>query len=565
MELLSYLCTSNINEDYIIMDWLINLFTVPSVGSSILFIAITIALGLWLGRFKIGGVSLGITWILFVGILLGHLGVRIEANTLHFIKEFGLILFVYAIGLQVGPGFFASFKEGGLKLNMLAMTIVLLGVVVTYVIAVLTGTEMGTMAGVYTGAITNTPGLGAAQQTYADLHGAADPTMAMGYAAAYPLGVVGIIFSLLLLKWVGRINLSKEVLPEHDEEQSALHIAIKLTNKALFGKTVGEVAVLVEAPFVIAQVNHADGSVDIPNSTSVLQNNDILVCDTNYAAKDRLVAFFGEECSDIAEPKEGGRIVSRRIAVTNGKINGVRLGKLHLRSQYEINVTRVNRSGIELVATEDLPLQIGDRVSVLGYEENVKKVASLLGNQMKKLDHPNLIPVFLGIFLGIILGSIPIRFPGLPMPVKLGLAGGPLIVAILIGRFGPFYKMIIYTTASANLMLREVGISLFLAAVGLGAGNGFVETIAGGGYVWVLYGLAITLIPLIIVTFIGRFFMHIDYFTLMGMVAGSTTDPPALAYANSQGENSQASVAYATVYPLTMFLRILTAQILVII
>lgn len=547
------------------MDWFWNLYNTPSVGSVILFVAITIAMGLWLGRIKIGGISLGITWILFVGILLGHLGVRVEANTLHFIKEFGLILFVYAIGLQVGPSFFSSFKEGGLRLNLLAVAIVLLGVAVTYGIGVITGTDMSTMAGIYTGAITNTPGLGAAQQTYADLHGVPDETMAMGYAAAYPLGVVGIIFSTLLLRWVARINLDKEVLPQKGQEQAAMQVKVRMTNPQWADKRVSDVVHSGCQPFVIAQIRHADGSIELANSNTILQSDDVLLCETCANGKEQLVALLGEECSAVDfSSNSDSPIVSRRIAVSNAKMNGMRLGRLHLRSLYDINITRICRSGIELLATEDLQLQVGDRVSVLGTEADVQKVANLLGNEMKKLDHPNLIPIFLGIFLGIILGSIPIKFPGLPMPVKLGLAGGPLIVAILIGRFGPFYKMVTYTTTSANLMLREVGISLFLAAVGLGAGSNFVSTIVNGGYMWVFYGLAITLIPLIIVTFIGRFVMHIDYFTLIGMVAGATTDPPALAYANSLGENSQSSVAYATVYPLTMFLRILTAQILVI-
>lgn len=547
------------------MDWFWNLYNTPSVGSAILFVAITIAMGLWLGRIKIGGISLGITWILFVGILLGHLGVRVEANTLHFIKEFGLILFVYAIGLQVGPSFFSSFKEGGLRLNLLAVAIVLLGVAVTYGIGVITGTDMSTMAGIYSGAITNTPGLGAAQQTYADLHGVPDETMAMGYAAAYPLGVVGIIFSTLLLRWVARINLDKEVLPQKGQEQAAMQVKVRMTNPQWADKRVSDVVHSGCQPFVIAQIRHADGSIELANSNTILQSDDVLLCETCANGKEQLVALLGEECSAVDfSSNSDSPIVSRRIAVSNAKMNGMRLGRLHLRSLYDINITRICRSGIELLATEDLQLQVGDRVSVLGTEADVQKVANLLGNEMKKLDHPNLIPIFLGIFLGIILGSIPIKFPGLPMPVKLGLAGGPLIVAILIGRFGPFYKMVTYTTTSANLMLREVGISLFLAAVGLGAGSNFVSTIVNGGYMWVFYGLAITLIPLIIVTFIGRFVMHIDYFTLIGMVAGATTDPPALAYANSLGENSQSSVAYATVYPLTMFLRILTAQILVI-
>lgn len=547
------------------MDWLTNFYTTPSVGSAILFLSITIAMGIVLGRIKFGGISLGITWILFVGILLGHLGVTVEHNVLHFAKEFGLILFVYAIGLQVGPGFFASFKKGGLKLNLLAVSIVLLGCVVTYCLTLVTDVDLATMTGIYTGAITNTPGLGAAQSAFNDIHNTTTNNLAMGYAAAYPLGVVGIISSILIIRWIFRVKVDKEVVNTTEGDESAEQITILVTNAEVVSKTLGQLGEKVGRKMVVSYIRHDDGTTAIANGNSVLRNNDILVAEVRHGNKEEIVALFGEECEMAGEPLEGSDLVARRIAVTNPTMNGMRLGQLYLRSLYNINVTRVCRSGIELVANNDLQLLMGDRVSVVGTEENVEQVAEMLGNKMKRLDHPNLIPIFLGIFLGILLGSIPIKFPGLPMPVKLGLAGGPLVVAILIGRFGPFYKMVTYTTTSANLMLREVGICLFLAAVGLDAGGHFVETIVNGGYMWVLYGLAITLLPLLVVGFVARGILKIDYLTIAGMIAGSTTDPPALAYANSLSDSNQANVAYATVYPLTMFLRILTAQLLILI
>ena len=548
------------------MDWITNFYSTPSVGSAILFLSITITMGLVLGRIKIGGVSLGITWILFVGILFGHLGIVVDHNVLHFAKEFGLILFVYAIGLQVGPGFFESFKQGGLKLNLLAVAIVLLGVGVTYGLSVVTGLDLSTLTGIYTGAITNTPGLGAAQQTFNDIHQTTTNNLAMGYAAAYPLGVIGIIFSILLIRWVFRVKIADEVSSGNGKEDSALQLRLLVSNEAVIGKTLSQLSDRIAEKMVVANLQHSDGSMTIANGDTLLQKGDLIEATVSQLDKDEMVALIGEEYALPLEPKsQENPIVSRQIAVTNNKINGMKLGQLHLRTLCDVNITRIHRAGIELVASSNLQLLIGDRVSVVGFEENVQKIADLLGNKMKHLDHPNIVPIFLGIFLGILVGSIPLRFPGLPMPVKLGLAGGPLVVAILIGRFGPFYKMVTYTTTSANLMLREVGICLFLAAVGLDAGGSFSETILGGGYVWVLYGLAITLVPLIVVGFVARAVFKIDYLTIAGMIAGSTTDPPALAYANGLSDSNQASVAYATVYPLTMFLRILTAQLLILV
>lgn len=550
------------------MEWFRNIFLEYGVAHSILILALTIAIGIILGKIKFKGVSLGITWILFAGIFLSHFGLRVDAETLHFVKEFGLILFVFSIGMQVGPGFFASFKKGGIKLNMLAASVVLLGGVVTYVIHLITGTSLTTMVGVMSGAVTNTPGLGAAQQTYMDVAGVEDVTIPMGYAVAYPLGVIGIIISIISIRFIFKIDLNREKEVVEEEGSSSdvpVKMAVCVNNPAVFGKTIYEIDKLMGKEFVVSRLYRCEGKVEIPTSQSLVNKDDKLLIVASRSDSESIAAFMGYEIDmEIEEwEKLDSELVSRRILVTKEGINGKRLADLRIRSQYGVNITRVNRSGVDLVASPDLQLLIGDRVTVVGSEEAVNKTSSLLGNSLKKLREPNLLPIFLGIALGVILGSIPIMIPGIPQAVKLGLAGGPLIVAILISKFGPKYKLITYTTVGANLMLREIGISLFLAAVGLGAGEGFVKTIADGGYSWILYGFLITVIPLFIAGIIGRKVMKLDYFTLSGLMAGSTTDPPALSYANSTLDSPKPAVAYATVYPLTMFLRVLIAQIMI--
>lgn len=554
------------------MEWINDLLWGDGIAHSILILSVTIALGIQLGKVKIFGISLGITLILFVGILLGHFGFRLNNEIAHFFKEFGLILFVFSVGMQVGPGFFSSFKKGGITLNMLACGIVLLGAATTIVIHFVTGVPAATMVGIMSGAVTNTPGLGAAQQAYSDLFGQTDPTIALGYAVAYPLGVVGIILSMLFVRYVFRIRMDKEAEMIAEDESKQIHgatpISLIVKNPAVFGKTIGSLSALLEhREFVISRIWIKEiNKIEIATADTVLHEDDKIFVITTEHDTETIKTFIGQEIEMDRKQwiPADSQFISRRVVITKPELNGKRLGELQLRRLHAINITRINRAGVDLVAAPGLTLQIGDRLTVVGSEPAVAKVTEILGNSMKRLDEPNLITIFVGIALGIILGSIPIAFPGIPQPVKLGLAGGPLIVAILISRFGYRYKLITYTTQSANLMLREVGIALFLACVGLSAGEGFVDTIVNqGGLSWIGYGFLITTIPLLIIGSIGRYFYKINYFTLMGLIAGSTTDPPALAYANATAGNDSPAVGYATVYPITMFLRVLTAQLMI--
>ena len=541
------------------MNWINDLLWGEGIGHSILLLSFVIAAGIQLGKIKVFGVSLGITLVLFVGIILGHFGFTINHNVIHFFKEFGLILFVYSVGMQVGPGFFSSFKQGGITLNMLACGIVFLGVLTAVILHYATGIPMPTMVGILSGAVTNTPGLGAAQQAFSDMHGVSDNTIALGYAVAYPLGVIGIILSIILIKYIFRVSFDKENEQLNSEDSShtneAKPISLIVKNPAIFNKTVAELSNLLEhRDFVISRVwRDSNKQIEIASANTVLQENDKVFVITTETDAETIKTFIGEEID--MERKQWIRMesqfINRRILITKPELNG-------------INITRINRAGVDLVAKPGLTLQVGDRVNVVGTETAVSNVEKVLGNSMKRLNEPNLITIFVGIALGIVLGSIPISFPGIPQPVKLGLAGGPLVVAILISRFGYHYKLITYTTQSANLMLREIGITLFLACVGISAGDGFVDTIVNnGGFAWIGYGFIITFVPLMIIGCIGRYFCKVNYFTLMGLIAGSTTDPPALAYSNATAGNDAPSVGYATVYPLTMFLRVLTAQLLI--
>ena len=554
------------------MNWINDLLWGEGIGHSILLLSFVIAAGIQLGKIKVFGVSLGITLVLFVGIILGHFGFTINHNVIHFFKEFGLILFVYSVGMQVGPGFFSSFKQGGITLNMLACGIVFLGVLTAVILHYATGIPMPTMVGILSGAVTNTPGLGAAQQAFSDMHGVSDNTIALGYAVAYPLGVIGIILSIILIKYIFRVSFDKENEQLNSEDSShtneAKPISLIVKNPAIFNKTVAELSNLLEhRDFVISRVwRDSNKQIEIASANTVLQENDKVFVITTETDAETIKTFIGEEID--MERKQWIRMesqfINRRILIPKPELNGKRLGQLKLRKLYGINITRINRAGVDLVAKPGLTLQVGDRVNVVGTETAVSNVEKVLGNSMKRLNEPNLITIFVGIALGIVLGSIPISFPGIPQPVKLGLAGGPLVVAILISRFGYHYKLITYTTQSANLMLREIGITLFLACVGISAGDGFVDTIVNnGGFAWIGYGFIITFVPLMIIGCIGRYFCKVNYFTLMGLIAGSTTDPPALAYSNATAGNDAPSVGYATVYPLTMFLRVLTAQLLI--
>lgn len=556
------------------MDWLVNLFTSNSIAHAVLILGLTIAVGLLLGRIKFGSVSLGITWVLFVGIVLSHFGLGIDPQICHFVKEFGLILFVYSIGLQVGPGFFSSLKEGGVTLNSLAVMIILLGCATCYTIHVITGEDLTTMIGVLSGAVTNTPGLGAAQQTVSDTIAnseiAAQTTnrLASAYAVAYPLGVVGIIISMLLIRYLFRIKLEREkILAERSNAPKTIRIDLKVSNKGIIGKRIEDIAHITRSKFVVARMIR-DGKQQIASGDTELREGDIMRVVISNRDVELVQSLIGEsvQIDDKEWQTSASNLEKRRILVTKSGINGKHISDLHIRESYNVTITRVVRAGIELVATYELRLQMGDVVVVVGRKNDLDQVAAILGNSVRRLDHPNLLPIFIGIFLGVLLGSIPIMLPGVPLPVKLGLAGGPLVVAILMARYGPNYKLVTFTTNSANMMIREIGISLFLAAVGLGAGEGFVSAIASGGYWWILYGVAITMLPLLITGVVARKIFKLDYFSIMGLMSGAMTDPPALAYANSiSSSNDRSAVAYATVYPLTMFLRIFTAQILALI
>ncbi len=551
------------------MEWLYNLFMSNSIAHVVFTLSLVITLGIMLSRIKIAGISFGVTWILFVGIAAGHFGMTIEHETLHFIKEFGLILFVFSIGLQVGPGFFSSFKEGGIKMVGCAAVVVLLGCLTTYIIHLVTGTPLPTMVGVMSGAVTNTPGLGAAQQAYADATGINDPTIALGYAVAYPLGVVGIILSLIAVRFITRVNFAqedKDLEAMKSEHSNVMRVSVEFTNGALENQTIAHIRELINRSFVIARIMDNDGTIRIADGTSTLKLGDKIRVVCSPEDREAVIAFFGQEIEMSKE--EWGvtadnqrQLVSRRIVITKREINGKKLSDLRLRTKYGINITRINRAGIDLIPYQGMELQIGDKIMIVGDEKAIEQVANVLGNSMKKLNEPQLLTIFIGIALGVLLGSIPLM--EIPQPVKLGLAGGPLILAILIGRYGPHFHLVTYTTMSANLMLREVGLALFLAAVGIGAGDGFVEAIVGGGYRWILYGFIITVVPLLIVGLFARLKLKINYYTLMGLMSGSVTDPPALGYANATAGNDMPAVGYATVYPVVMFLRVLCAQLLI--
>ncbi|MBQ2027513.1 MAG: putative transporter [Alistipes sp.] len=547
------------------MDWLVNLFTGNGIATAVIVLALTIGIGLWLNRIKFGSVSLGVTWVLFVGIVLSHFGLTIDPQICHFIKEFGLILFVYSIGIQVGPSFISSLRDGGIRLNMLAVLIIIIGCCICYGIHIVTGESLATMVGVLSGAVTNTPGLGAAQSVVSSEQAS---TMATAYAVAYPLGVVGIILSMLIIRWIFRVKIDREASKAaRSDAPRTVRVDVRVTNHAIFGKTIEEISRISRTHFVVARIFDHENQQRIASGQTELQENDILRIVVSSQEVELVQALIGDvvKINDSEWGNASSHLEKRRIVVTKAELNGKHIGDLHIRENYNVTITRVVRAGIELVATYELRLQMGDVVVVVGRAHDLDQVSTILGNSVKRLDHPNLFPIFVGMFLGVLLGSIPIAIPGVPQAVKLGLAGGPLIVAILLAKYGPKYKMITFTTNSANMMIREIGISLFLAAVGLGTGEGFVEAIANGGYWWILFGFAITVLPLLIVGIIGRKAMKMDYFTLMGLMSGAMTDPPALAYANTVATNDRAAVAYATVYPLTMFLRIFTAQILALI
>ena len=555
-----------------------DLFFGTGIAHSILLFAVVIASGLWLGRFKVKGISIGSTWILFLGIVLSHFGLRSDPTVLAFMKDFGLILFVFSIGLQVGPGFFQSFKAGGVKLNMLAAGLVLLAVVVTVAIHFITGESLPTMVGVMSGAVTNTPGLGAAQQTFTDimLGQGTDPAVAQlnasalasSYAVAYPLGVLGVIFIPMIMRPLFKADLDAEKKRLDDENPTSATAARRMhcevENPAIFGRKICEVMYENEGKFVISRLMRGT-EIFIPGPDTVLEKGDRILIVTSQPHVDLIRIIFGEEIplhlSDWLKHED--HLVSRRLTVSKSSVTGKTLAQLNLRAKYGVQVTRVIRTGLELVARPNLILQMGDILQAVGTEQSLKAVSKEVGNKPDNLLRPNLVPIFFGIALGVIFGSIPFTFPGIPQPVKLGLAGGPLIIAILLGHFGPRWKITTYTTVSANMMIREIGICFFLAAVGLGAGESFVASLLAGGFWWILYGLLITVIPVLTIVLLARLVFKVNFYQICGLVAGGTTDPAALAFAQDSYKSDYVSVNYATVYPLTMFLRVLAAQLLI--
>ena len=544
------------------MDWLQNLFfETNSIAHIVLLYSFVIAVGVLLGKIKFFGVSLGVTFVLFTGIVCGHFGFTGNTQILTFLQDFGLILFVFCIGLQVGPSFFSSFKKGGIAMNLVAIGIVFLNVAVALGLYYVLGgrIELPMMVGILCGAVTNTPGLGAANEALSQL-GYDGPQIAMGYACAYPLGVLGIIGSIIAIRYICRVNLKKEEEDIAKEEAANPHLTprmmhLEVHNEALAGKTLLQVKEFMGRDFVCSRILQ-NGHVSIPNRDTVFHLGDQLfvVCAEDDA--EAVIAFIGPKIK-VDWEKQDTPMISRRILITQPKMNGKQLGELHFSSMYGVNVTRVNSSGMDIFASLNLTFQVGYRVMVVGPQDAVERVANLMGNSLKRLDHPNIVTIFVGIFLGILFGSLPIAFPGIPTPVKLGLAGGPLIVSILIGRFGYKLKLVTYTTMSANLMLREIGIALFLASVGIKAGANFVNTVVDGdGLLYVGCGFLITIIPLLIMGAVARWHYKMNYFMLMGLIAGSNTDPPALAYSNQTAGNNAPAVGYSTVYPVSMFLNI---------
>ena len=549
------------------MNWITELFCPghTEIASTLVLYSFVIAAGIFLGKMKICGVSLGVTFVLFVGILMGHFGYIVDEQILKFVRELGLILFIFSIGLQVGPGFFSSFKTGGVRLNMLAVLCIALNVGIVVLIYYFGNVnDKSALVGVMSGAVTNTPGLAAAQQTVSTLaNGTADANiMAQGYAASYPLGVVGIIAAMFVIRGVFRINTSSEQKKIEEETERSVHkpllLSIKITNKLVEGRTLAQLHDIITSDFVVSRLMNTEVQIIIPVSSTQIHEGDkmLIVCSDHETHK--FLSVLGTPV-EMDWEKVQNPVVSRRILITKSEFNGVSLGSLRLHNGYQLNCTRVNRAGVDLLASPGLRLQMGDRITVVGDLNDIERLATRLGNSMKRLNQPNLITIFVGIIFGILLGSIDIGFG-----MKLGLAGGPLVVAILLSRFGYRFKLVTYTSSSASLMLRELGICLFLASVGISAGKGFGAAVFNNtGLWWVVWGFVITFVPLVIVGIIARARYKLNFLTIMGMFSGGYTDPPALAYAGNSTGSDIPAVAYSTVYPLTMFLRVVAAQLLV--
>lgn len=548
------------------MDWLYSLFVEHSALQAVVVLSLISAIGLGLGKVRFWGISLGVTFVFFAGILAGHLGLSIDPQMLNYAESFGLVIFVYALGLQVGPGFFSSFRQGGVRLNMLALGVVLIGTLMAVLGSFLTGISLPDMVGILCGATTNTPALGAAQQTLKQL-GMETSTPALGCAVTYPLGVVGVILAILVLRKSMVTDKDLEVQEKEGENKTYIG-AFQVHNPGIFNKSVKEIADLSYAKFVISRL-WRDGKVTIPTSDKIVKEGDRLLVITSEKDAAAMTVLFGEQehtdwnKEDIDWDAIDSKLISQRVVVTRPELNGKKLGALHLRNHYGINITRVYRSGVQLLATAGLTLQLGDRLTIVGEAAAVHNVEKVLGNAIKSLKEPNLVAVFIGIILGLVLGSIPISFPGISQPVKLGLAGGPIVVGILIGTFGPRLHMVTYTTRSANLMLRALGLSLYLACLGLDAGAHFFETVfRPEGLLWIGVGFVLTLVPVLIMGVVAFKWMKVDFGSVTGMLCGSMANPMALNYANDTIPGDNPSVSYATVYPLCMFIRVIIAQVL---
>lgn len=550
------------------MNWLQEAFLEPTMVQAVIIISLVSALGLYLGRIKIFGISLGITFVFFAGILAGHLGIVVNKDMLYFAQSFGLILFVYALGLQVGPGFFSSLKKGGVAMNMMGLGVILLGLIMTVSLHWVTGVSLSNMVGLLCGAVTNTPALGAAQQALlqidpANTKGVTD--MALACAVAYPLGVVGVILAIIILRALFADKKQKDLKEQRD---TTTYVAeFHVSNPAIYEKSIKDVMKLTDKHFVISRV-WRNGKVSIPTSDTLLHEHDHLLIISVKSDVENIKVLFGEQenvdwnKADIDWNAIDSQLISRRIAVTRNRVNGVKLGSLRLRNLYGINITRVNRAGIDLLASPDLRLQIGDRLTIVGEANSVNTVGKILGDEIKRLNNPNLLAVFIGISLGMLLGALPITLPGMSTPVKLGIAGGPIIVGILMGAFGPRFHLTTYTTMSANLMLRQLGIIIYLAGLGIDSGVHFFETVFRvEGLLWIGLGFLLTIVPVLIVGFIASQFFKLDYAHNVGMLCGSMANPMALSYANTTVDGDEPSVSYATVYPLSMFIRVISAQL----
>ncbi|MCR5003759.1 MAG: putative transporter [Bacteroidales bacterium] len=554
------------------MSWLVDLFSQPTYLQAVLILSIVCALGLALGRIKIKGVSLGVTFVFFAGILMGEFadrhGIVVDRSMISLAQNFGLILFVYALGVQVGPAFFPSLRKGGVKLNLYGLLLMALTTAAAIGIYAFTRVGLSDSMGLLCGAATNTPMLGAAQQSLLDVFpDRIDEAngMATACAVAYPFGVIGVLICMIVLRFASR----NEPQAANDSAGDSYVAEFHVSNPAVFNLPIGQLHTLTPKNIIISRI-YKNGKVQIPSSTTILEKNDHLLCVLNKDSVDAFRVVFGEtDAVDWNRPDidwnkiDNSNLVSKHVLVTKEAVNGVKLGSLKLRNQFDINVTRVNRAGITLVAYPNLHLQIGDRLTVVGTEAAIKKVGEILGNEEKVLNTPNLVAIFLGIFLGVIIGSIPFFVPGMKLPVKLGIAGGPIVVGILFGALGPRFKLYTYTTRSANLMLRQMGIVVYLACLGFSAGAGFFETVLSmQGLSWILISLFIAIVPVLITGWIASRWGKLDYAQNAGMLCAAMANPMALTYANANADDEKASEAYATVYPLSMFIRVISAQML---